>query len=360
MLYNWEDYIYQIDDTNIDCWKILVAWCDPYIHEYVDPCTIVSDCLDSIWWPDIDRCDMVDGIEWAEAWAFLRIDNTWNCVEFIDPDTVFASYNTDRLVSVDWTDPAWHLNTKIISSDWSINITNTWWELDLSTWSVETFLGLSDTPSTYSWHDGDLVSVSWGNLVFTENDRSQRANRMLNADVSIVWSPNEDKRFFPSPSYGEWNPSMLVSTWWIWAIEIQKTGMYNIWMNWWFYVNKWVNAAKIVMMTTEWGDKKLLLNSKAWIFPSWHPIVMEDLWETHRFFAFSEKSLVKLEAWTKLYLAVRISSNAGNNVVPEVVIEWQSLVTWDLSWTWPDSTAYRYCGTLIWCSYYGPITHNAQ
>ena len=48
MIFDWADYIYKIDDSNIDCGRILITTCDPYIHEYVDPCDIVSDCLNNI------------------------------------------------------------------------------------------------------------------------------------------------------------------------------------------------------------------------------------------------------------------------------------------------------------------------
>lgn len=359
MIHNWNEYLRQINDDNIDCWMLLITTCDPFVHEYISPFDLVSSVLNNIWWPDIDWCDMVDSIPWAVAWSFLRIDNTWNCVEFIDPATVFSSYNTDKMVSVSWSDPAWYLINKVMSSDGSILLSNVWWVLNMVSNSVSSFLWLSDTPSSFSWHNWKLLQVSGSNIVFVENDRSQWCNRYLTDDQNITTAPNTDTRVALQASYAEWNPSMITSDAWAPSITIQKTGMYHIWMNWGFYVNAWVNAAKIAVVSTISWDKKLLLNAKSWIYPSWHPIVLTWLWETHRFFAFSESSLVRLNAGTKLFFMVRISSSTGNMVTPEVVIEWKSLVGWH-PWSWATEVyANKYCWSLFWVSWYSDVMHNA-
>ncbi len=359
MLYNWSEYIYQINNDNIDCWMLLITWCDPYIHEYISPVDLVEDALSHIWWPSIDRCDMVADISWAAPWAFLRIDWAWNCVEFIDPATVFSSYNTDEMVSVDWTDPAWHLEDKIISSDSSILINNMWWQLDLTSNTINNFLWLSDTPSSYSGQDWNLLAVSWWSIVFIENDRSQRCTRMLADDQVLTQPPNVDQRHALQVSYAEWLDAMKTSVWGIPSITIQKTGMYRVWMNGGFHVNAWVNAAKLAVISTESWDKKLLLNSKTGTFPAWHPIVLTDLWETHRFFAFSESSLVKLTAGTQLFFMCRISSNNPTGTNWEVVIEGKSLV-WGYPGSWSTEVySNKYCWSLFWVSFYSNETHDA-
>lgn len=367
MIYDWNNYPYKIDDTWIDCWLMLITTCNPYIHEYVNPCDIVSQCLDSLWWPDIDRCDMIDDIPWAVPWAFLRIDNTGNCVEFINPASVFSSYNTDRMVSISWTDTAWYLMNKLVSTDWSIIISDLGNTLDLSSAWVNTFLGLLDTPSSYSWQNWNIVKVSWNSLVFAEDDKSQRGVMYLAWDETYTWVVWSHLRKFINTAYFEWNPSMPWSmstdSWTMHTIKIQKTGMYHVWMNWWFTVNKATDACKMAIITTEAWDKQIILNSKVWSFTSlwtsWLSLPDTARWQERIISNFSESCLVKLKKDTTLTMAIRISWDVPPSwTVPMVIVEWQTHVQWSFG-TWSETVRHKYSGTQRGVKRYSEITHNA-
>ncbi len=363
MIYNWGEYPYQINDAAIDCGMMLLTTCDPYIHEYVDPCSVVSDCLDNLWRPAIDRCEMVAEIPWAAPWAFLRIDNTWNCVEFIDPTAVFSAYNTDEMVAVDSMDSAGYLEDKIISTDGSIIVSNTGSALDLSSAAVDSFIWLSDTPSSYTGHDWDILKVSWNELMFVTDDKSQRGVSYLADDENWTWAINNVDRHFLATSYYEWNPSIPGSEWYslgtAYYMEVQKDWMYNVWFNGWVIVNRWVNAVKMALLAWISWDKRVLLNSKLGVRPSGMPIVDEDRGEDNFISSFSEKGLVKLTAGTRLYLMIRVDSNAWNNIVPEITIEGKTHVAGTFASGSGETFAHKYCGTLMGMSRYSDITHNA-
>ena len=372
MIYNWIEYPYQIDDAAIDCGMMLLTTCDPYIHEYVDPCSIVSDCLDNLWRPAIDRCEMVADIPWAAPWAFLRIDNTWNCVEFIDPAAVFSAHNTDEMVAIDSMDSAGYLEDKIISTDGSIIVSNTGSALDLSSAAVDSFIWLSDTPSSYTGHDWDILKVSWNELIFVTDDKSQRAVKYMNWDETYTCAAWSNKRSFINTAYYEWAPDMdggsfATSGWSANIITIQKTWMYRVWMNGWFAVNRCVDACKMAVLTS-WepvADKNILLVSKVGTFTSywgaWLPLPDTDRGENWRVSNFSETCLVKLHAWTVLALAIRVSWDVPPNpwYSPEVVVEWQTHSQGYFG-SWTELLRYKYCWTQIGVARHSDITHNAQ
>lgn len=362
MIINWNDYQRKIDDSNIDCWMLLITWCDPFIHSYISPYDLISNVLDNIWRPTIDRCDMVSQIPGMVPGALLRVDNAGNCVEWVNPSAILSAFNTDEMVSVAGADAPGYLLDKVMSSDGSISITNLGWKLNLTSSAVSTFLQLTDTPSSYSGHDGDILKVSWSNIVFAEDDKSQRAVRYLTDDEMLTISLNTDTWLWLHASYWEGNGSMLTIDSWIPSITIKKTWMYHIRMNWGFNVNAWVNAAKIALVSDLIWDKQLLLNSKIWSDPSGHPIPTVSLWETHRYFSFSESGLVKLTAWTKLWLQVRVSSHVWSwATVPTAItiVEWKSLVSGNPNASSNPTYSHKYCWTLFGVSRYSDVTHNA-
>ena len=367
MIYDWTEYIYQVDDANIDCWMILVTTCDPYIHEYRNPCDIVEQCLDNLWRPAIDRCEMVNDIPWAAPGAFLRVDNTGNCVEWIDPDTVFGNYNTDMRVAVSQICAIWNiggfLEDILISTDWSIDITTIGCKLDLSSNWPDSFLDLTDTPWSYVGHDGDILKVSWTSVVFVPDDKSQRCVRYLPATQLLApMSPSNIKRHPLDASYREGNPAMpwqaVYPDWTFYYIEVQKTGMYSVWFNWWLYINAGVWSIKMSVMTSEGWDKAIILSSKNWVVPQ-NSIVDTDRWEEHIWLHYSERGLFKLTAGTRVLFLVRVDSWSGAGIDTEIEVEWRTLYSGSLAGTGWDDRAYKYCGTQFGVAWYSELTHNA-
>jgi len=66
---------------------------------------------------------------------------------------------------------------------------------------VTNFLGLSDTPGTYTGHDGEYVTVSGAGLVFTPLSVSPTALEFYNATGDIVPANNTYVLPGPKPDY---------------------------------------------------------------------------------------------------------------------------------------------------------------
>ncbi len=367
MNFNRINVPYQVDDSNIDCGRILITTCDPYVHEYVDPCSIVSDCLDNLWRPTIDRCSMLD-IDWAGPGAFLRVNNSGDCVEFIDPDTVFATYNTDKQVAIDDAGTPGYLEDKIISTDNTVTITPNGDALDLSTGWGDSFFDLSDVPATPAGHDGAILKVDGNQLVFVDDDTTQRGVRYMIGDQTYVGVQGLGERRFLDTSYYEWNPAMpwtqILPTGTLQTITVQKTGMYRIWMNGGFNVNRCVDAVKAVMITTEPWDKSILLASKVGWMTSYGVAGLAlpdtDRGQNRAISSFSESGLVKLTKNTVISMAIRISGAVPELPwhEPEVVIEWATHVQWSFG-TGNEVIRNKYCGTQFGIARYWSSMHNA-
>lgn len=386
---------YDINDDNIDCGHIIVAWCpeDDYEHRYVDPCEYLRECL----WerPAIDRCTMIPWINanqpWiptAQAWRVLRVNNAGDCVEFVEPEIAFPFEDIRVKVSENDTTP-WFLEEKIVScsDQLRIDVLNEWWDevLELCVDVPDTFTDLEDVPDTYTdcstswyWVDGwfvmfntawvsfecDWRALRWqyyaqANLDWSYDNPGESTNAPFEPLGWLIWQPSWDPSKYLKQYYG--NPNMLDTTS-EWVIEIVQDGMYRIWFSATAEVNYHVQALRFFVATT--NGKQIVGDSKFAMSPN-HP--MPNLqWENQlRFDTYYGGNYVWLNAWDKLImwmrpeLAVRQATlNDFSHIPPSWSRVWtirvfrSSLWSWTLdSWT---EVPMPYSGVMFWVKYHSP------
>lgn len=325
-----------IDDANLSCWKIIMAWCDDgNTHFYVDPCEVLEQCLAT--YPPIDRCSMIPWIvEWqpwivnAWPWRVLRINNAWTCVERADPSNVFN--DTDELVKVSSTDTtAGTLIQKIVSCDddlLTISIINQWWyeRLQLCPNFPTLITELTDVEDTYP----NCPNREWNlrffnNSVFFECDRLF-ASYFCSQNIEFTNIPQNVIQFRPLHNQPWW-------PWWThvphfdifyWdtnflgssqngAFRIPWNGMYRIYLKANCELNYNIQAFRLAIATT--NSKWLIADSKFGADPLTSIVANLDQWAFHCYKEMNCECIVYLEAWTYVAPIVRRDTNVSNTML---------------------------------------------
>jgi len=365
---------YQIDTSQMDCWKVIFVRCD-WVHEYKSVCDLFAEC--DFERPEINRCRMIPGINpnqpgipSAHHWYVLRVNQAWTCVEFVDPTTVFL--NVDEMVKASAADPtAWYLDAKVTSSDWSIdiNLIAGWTMLDFTA-NFPVIPTIPD-PTSACVYGAYMMSIGGVYQLVCDNS-ALYASRYLTNDTDLAipgWNlPNSiiykqivctEFQWCPSMSYTfAGNPPIT-------GIQIVTSGMYHVWFNAWAYIDASVGKIRFMLRSTNTGDapnKKLLLNAKAWVGNAENISIVDTArWETHQHLSMSEHGLMRLNAWDYITMVMRVDSNqlaAGT-----VTVEWWGLIESDPVW-WSNrapagTMALKYCWTTFWVARHSPTKHNS-
>lgn len=346
---------------------------------YVNPCQIFQDCIGER--PAINYCSLIPWIvqwqpwvAWALPWYILWVNASWSCVERKNPCSLLnLCWVEDVNVKVTNNDTTtWKLFDKIVSCwpDLTISVLNPGWDEKLElcvSAGCKVFTCLDDVPDVYPACDGyvrfnnDQVYFEC-NTAWLRGERYAWSNIVIPQDANTIqfhWSPGSswDLPDIPLSIY-QWNPTM--NGWANWEIIITKTWMYNVWIKGSAQVNEWVQAMRVVLVTT--NSKQVLADAKWWWAnaPVW-PLLPANAWWGQRpqwFYEFYAHNLVRLNAWDIISYAIRIDSNAGNWIPASVTLFRSVLGDWVLSS--PIEVPDPMWWMTFWCSFYSTDVFNAS
>lgn len=375
--YNW----YNIDDSQIDCGKIITVNCD-WLHTYTNICDLINACVWQIPKQLTKQC-IVDffntTIDTIPATYYLRVSAN-GCIEAV----AFPDFTTEdvkfKATSSDWT--AWYWNQKIVwditssiyktyidviwpANNQQLSIRIEWPKVDNITDIWVPDCEWAFVKAHLNWEFYYDCEWNWDNALwavrYTTNDIV--INEWTNAYKSYVfWLPNISRPSQPivpgkwSMSIGQWNPEMLsIAN----RIKITKTWMYWIRMKWEAYINMWVSRIRLFVIqqnTAKWTNK-LLIDSKYWNedmpwmnIDALHIPLHYYEWATFKnapakTVTLTWWQLFKLEAWDILTLWCKIDWRDTDSIKPlvrrrdtvydlkdQIVWEWISEI--ENSWPW--------------------------
>lgn len=366
---------YDINTDNIDCWRIIVVWCDG-LHSYVDPCQVLEECFRV---PEIDWCNMVVGtptqsaVPWAQPGYLLWVNPQWNCLEWYDPCQLLNACGfDDRLVAASPNDQTpGTLLQKLVSCNTGVKINIT----EVPGIDAKVRLCLDTIkPSDIDWQFPNCPSGGWvvrfnnSGFVFDCDDPSALwAQRYTSQDVTItytLWVQNIRWFLITSAVITQpWfitagdmdifqgNPAMSA---WIWAIQITRTGMYNVWIKGNARINNGVQALRLFLWTS--NSKTILCDAKfgAQAWPD-RPLLPDN--NTTWYYELHAQNLVRLNVWDVVVLWGRIDANAGTWVDPNVILA-RSALKLSSAGT-PEQMANPEPGLTFGVSFHSATVHNA-
>lgn len=337
MLYNFYNW-YDIDDSQMGCWKIIQVNCE-WLHSYVNPCDLIESCLLHIPQQLSKQC-VVDffntTIDSIPAWYVLRV-NWSHCIEAVP----LVINDTDKYVWVSANDTPWYLNQKLVWSvvnDWLISVTQIWamgnQQLEVSVvppawvkpfpgnpacdWAVLT----GDADGSLHRNCGNSGNTWYWAVRYTSSDITPP----LITDIyrSYFFTTSADRWGTALAHYGtmdifQWENSMK----WLWSydgmIRIPKTWMYEVRMKWEVVINNWVSRVRLFLWCPKATNPKIILDSKFWgetALTGEPTLVYREL--ESMTVTLQSSWLIYLQQWEYVALWAKVDTRDATSASPEV------------------------------------------
>ena len=271
---------YQIDTSNIWCWRIIQVDCDG-LHSYVNPCDLIEACVANLPQQLTKQC-VVDffntTIDTIPAGYVLRVNGS-HCLEAVP----LVINDTDKFVGVNATDTPGYLWAKCV---WS---TNLWWQIAITTiWAMgsqqlqwQIIPPLMPTITVPNCEGAFLRAHSDGSTYRDcgDGDSGYRAVRYSSGDLmpdlvtnmyqSFLFTNSANRwgtalTYTPSMDVFKWNPGMNWAGIYDSMIRIQKKGMYEIRMKGEAVLNNGVSRIRLFVCVPRATNPRILIDSKYW------------------------------------------------------------------------------------------------